>query len=1087
MRSPPCPSSEAWAVFAAGLCARVEEDALLAHAADCKACAARLRNLVAAVEPVADPDDARPPVEGLATESAAYRRELALKLARPPRQTPNRWWIPVAAVLAVGLGIAGWQFERVRTGPPLAELARAYSSSRTLELRIPGAAYAPLRLERGGRNLGDLPPALLESQARIRQHLDRQAASAGWLHAQGRAALLGWDVDTALRSFQAASELHAQSSDFLVDFGIAYFERAETNQSARDYALALEKLGEALQAEPGNLAALFNRAVVNAKLYNYDLAIADFEEYLRREQDPGWRDEARRRLDEVRKRRASVFPPGHPPPSDLSDEFGLEAAMTGGLSRGLRGPQADLAAQASALSSRHGDPWLLEASRLRPTPEWSWAVDTLSGMAEKRALAGTGAGLPAEEAQRLAAARLPLPLRVWRDYELLYRTTRTAAVGNCPEIAGAPGRRPTYPWFAAQTLLEASLCAAGRQDFAAAAASVGRAAALAEAHHFPGILIRVPNFQAQRLVDTGFHREAIQTATGALARMEAGGYPVRRAYDFYAIIQRAATHLGLPHTAHGAASMMAAIGRAANARLFEMVGEFQRAQYAATLGRVQEAEQAYSAAERAFAALRDDPGAAAYRRVARAGWLELHRDRAALYRLLDEARAESRGTKENLYFNRRLIAALCRLELREGNTRAVASLAEPFWAEIDGAAARQPGTLRAYAPEVESVARSLAAAYVQAGDAAAGYSAWLRYAGLRARMMGGAEPAAGGAQVEGAVTLTVAALNGRAALWQNVAGRLDFRWASCSYNELAESARRLRRMASAAVTAEPDIEAGARALFVRLFPNGTAGARHVYIAAEGDLNAVPLSLFSQLPEGKGAAFSFLPLGGGLPPRRPRPDRVTIVAASVFNRSLGPLARIGASLQEEVEGVESAFQHRRLLAGESATGAALDEAAARPEVLHFAGHAIPWGGSIGLAVAPDPAAAAPGHRAGVWTLAPPQRIKAPLAVFSACRTAEYNEPGSVQPGQLAEAALVAGAEEAVATLWDVDTAATAAWAKAFYAELTAERTTPEAVEAAVRRVRLQTQWRHPRYWAGFAAYGSGMRDGPTRVSRVARFQ
>ena len=49
------------------------------------------------------------------------------------------------------------------------------------ELRIPRAAYAPVRLTRGNRSHLDLPPALLEGEVRIARKLPKDPENAALL------------------------------------------------------------------------------------------------------------------------------------------------------------------------------------------------------------------------------------------------------------------------------------------------------------------------------------------------------------------------------------------------------------------------------------------------------------------------------------------------------------------------------------------------------------------------------------------------------------------------------------------------------------------------------------------------------------------------------------------------------------------------------------------------------------------------------------------------------------------------------------------------------------------------------------------
>src|SRR5205823_3654809 len=117
--------------------------------------------------------------------------------------------------------------------------------------------------------------------------------------------------------------------------------------------------------------------------------------------------------------------------------------------------------------------------------------------------------------------------------------------------------------------------------------------------------------------DSGYSREAMQLANDALSKMDAGGFPLRRSYDFHAIVVKAATALNLPHTAHSAAWSMGSVGRALDAPLMEMIGDSYRARFAFAIEQEDEASTAYAAAESIFRELGENGTARIYWRVAR--------------------------------------------------------------------------------------------------------------------------------------------------------------------------------------------------------------------------------------------------------------------------------------------------------------------------------------------------------------------------------------------------------------------------------------------------------------------------------------
>jgi len=100
-----------------------------------------------------------------------------------------------------------------------------------------------------------------------------------------------------------------------------------------------------------------------------------------------------------------------------------------------------------------------------------------------------------------------------------------------------------------------------------------------------------------------------------------------------------------------------------------------------------------------------------------------------------------------------------------------------------------------------------------------------------------------------------------------------------------------------------------------------------------------------------------------------------------------------------------------------------------------------------------------------------RLDADLVVLSACQTALGKQIKGEGLVGLARAFMYAGAPRVVATLWEVNDAATAVLMKLFYRGVLQEQRTPAA---ALREAQLQMsrdpRWAAPYYWAGFVMQG-----------------
>ena len=95
----------------------------------------------------------------------------------------------------------------------------------------------------------------------------------------------------------------------------------------------------------------------------------------------------------------------------------------------------------------------------------------------------------------------------------------------------------------------------------------------------------------------------------------------------------------------------------------------------------------------------------------------------------------------------------------------------------------------------------------------------------------------------------------------------------------------------------------------------------------------------------------------------------------------------------------------------------------------------------------------------------------LVVLSACQTALGKELRGEGLIGLTRGFMYAGAASVVATLWQVDDAASAELMKYFYTYLLRDgMTPPAALRAAQNKIRSQPKWRSPYYWAGFTIQG-----------------
>jgi tetratricopeptide (TPR) repeat protein len=552
-----------------------------------------------------------------------------------------------------------------------------------------------------------------------------------------------------------------------------------------------------------------------------------------------------------------------------------------------------------------------------------------------------------------------------------------------------------------------------------------------------------------------------------LGKLESGAYPIRRAYDFYSIQVMVARAMHQPAASLGAAAMMASVSSASGMRMYQMISELQRAAYLAELSRASEAQQAYASAQSLYRELAGTPDADNYWRTAQPRWLEFQGNQQELARML--AAALSAGGSASAYYDRSLVESLCRLALKRRDFAQVERVAQSFLNSAAYAAATQTSA-ESYRPEIQSVAESLTEAQMEQGLYDEALRTWLRFLRLDERLMGGVDSGESTPLPSQTGDLTVARLGDRTALWFQKDGHLRFAWSQDSYPQIESRVRRIRALCNVPSSDPSAIKKEAANLRRQLLPGGTDGASEVLIAVRGELAALPLALFSWASEGNPAEYSYRMRGSSADLSARTLDSVSMIFPGPNpNVNVTPLS--ADAVKAELDGVRHAFRATHLITGDHATAKELEAALERPGVVHFAGHAIPWRNSVGLVLAPDPADSSSEARLGIWSMTRPRTVRAGLVVFSACSTGVYADPATVAPGQLTEAALLAGAREALASLWDVDSAATSRWMAQFYSALSAGMPVVSAAAKAGSSVRAEPQWSHPHYWAPFVVYGS----------------
>jgi CHAT domain-containing protein len=465
--------------------------------------------------------------------------------------------------------------------PPSAEqlLAQAYTEHRTIEVRIPGANYAPMRVERsgGGSNL-DKPAALLKAEALISENLQKHPADPAWLQARARADLLDGNYESAIKTLQRALEIQPDSPSLLADLGSAYFVRAETADRAIDYGNSIEELGKALAKAPDDPVALFNRALACERMFLYTQAVEDWEHYLRVDPQGDWAAEARKRLAALREKlkthaemlaeplltakeiaQAGSNEPGVREQVKTRIEDYTQIAIKNWLPKAYprvvtvdsENYRTAVRSVAEILSEQYSDRWLLDLISPPPSRSFSVAVAKLSSSVH----ASDGGDFELSNSYAMQAAvefsnAGNNPGRLRAHYQSGYALHQSQLGSECLRTTTRLQHdldSTSYPWLKAQTYLEEGTCSWLVGDLGAASRFYKLGLQQARNSLYPTLNLRAINHVAGINSALGDEVSASSQTLGGLSLYWSATSSEMQGYNLYFALHEIADWLHHPH------------------------------------------------------------------------------------------------------------------------------------------------------------------------------------------------------------------------------------------------------------------------------------------------------------------------------------------------------------------------------------------------------------------------------------------------------------------------------------------------------------------------------------------------------------
>jgi tetratricopeptide (TPR) repeat protein len=645
--TPECMGDAEWLEVAAGLLPEAQTRELMKHAAQCGHCGPLLKN---AAETIAD--EATPSEEALlaSLQSArpGWRKNMAATLRDSvrDRQPKSSWWREVFAWPApayafagiVAVAVVAWLGVRA-LHPPSAEqlLAQAYSEHRTLEVRIPGAKYAPVQAQRGTeRSDFDKPQSLLKAEDLIGENLRKNPNDPVWLQARARADLLTGNYDSAIKSLDKALETLPDSPGLLTDLGSAYFVRAESADRPIDYGNAIESFGKALAKSPDDPIALFNRALACERLFLYTQAVDDWQHYLRIDPQGDWSTDARSRLTALQEKIKQHEKSENEPlltPEEIATAGAGDSGVREKIDRRVEDylnvavidwlPNAyPTAGQKSADQSsdartslailtdiavqKHGDRWLADLVASGSAANFALAVEHLSAALKAN---GTGDNVAARnhaaEAGRLFASERNDAGALRARVEYMFASQDAQDGSGCLKAASGLGSRLqgySYSWLRAQFLIENGNCTWISGNLGDVQKFFLRAAQQAEHAAYGTIYLRTQDHLSLLAGTVGDLPAAWARTQKALLRYWAGVYPAMRGYNLYYDRYEFASSTRQPHLQMAILRDAVALTESFDDSLLRAMAHVHMANAAVELAEMEVAETEYTQATRLFSA-----------------------------------------------------------------------------------------------------------------------------------------------------------------------------------------------------------------------------------------------------------------------------------------------------------------------------------------------------------------------------------------------------------------------------------------------------------------------------------------------------
>ena len=995
------------------------------------------------------------------------------------------------------------------------------------------AAVVPSHHQRaaGAANtLNDSVP-LLEARATINQALMKTPEDPHWLLLEARADLLGESYDAAIDTLKRLLAVDPANVAALTDLASAYVMRAKATDTATDQANALDSLEQAKRIDPNNAVVLYNEAVVLGDLFQYNNAVEVWKKFLSVEHDQAWQADGKRRLAEIEARQAqkikqqSLLDPflknaegllylARSP--DLISSYDEELSTTHlpALLLTAFPPIPDTACStdciaartlmhtlAASLQKQHQDDWLARLLAGDAAPGFPQAVNLLARSIREGAQSDFGDGFADAERSERLFIRIGNPAGENRaGLELIYGYEHLLRDREC--LLATKGvweglEKEHSPWMTAQFWADESACHSQQNDFAGAFASLNRSLQVSIPAGYRIVHLRASGFLAGLEESFGNRKRGWELNLQGLRAYWNGNYPAIRSNEFYVNLSYLEESGPRPFASvlfHR--EMLQAVSRM-NSPQFVNADHFLLVKAEIRAGEIDEAAQELRAAETEFETLPDHDalqnGLSDMQIAVAEAYLERGQTEQAS-KMLSGVAARIAGSG-NRDMQLRYEAAMGHLTFLEGDrqqsdtqlTQAIA-LAEQGYQQTQGVEDRLAWIERArptYAAltllRLHSGVSPIHALAIweryRVLSSGVSLKQWCRNSDLECLV-----PALESSRKRLVHSTLFGSLrfDSTLLLWTMNDRGIRTREIAIEPNRFDLLGRTFAEMLETPQSREASLRFYGRRLAETLLEPVAADLnpeRTLIFDLDDSLEFLPVAALPWTDSYLGTEFALSTvhslLGAEEQPHAtdrigdPGPAATGLVAgASLSDTSDGVEAAPLPEAATEARAVAGFLGHPRLLIGSGATAAAFRDAATSAALIHFAGHTSFSDGSTRLLFAHS------SQRS--WLNVNDFRglrfADCSLVVLSACSTGKGAERDADDTRDLVQTFIADGAQQVVATHWNVDSAAAVPLMKTFYSSLAKGATVTGSLLQAERTVRGMAEYSHPYYWSPYYAVG-----------------